>query len=428
MNNQTIILLTKQFPFGHQETYLFNELPYLVKEFTRVVIIPYDEFSYKPNENRINGISGVEIFSVNSSVNKLTVYQKIKREYVVWRILLFEIIKGREALNHLKYSKRNFSQLRHSYSCAKSLNEYIKSNNLKDIIFYNYWLHGGVIISSIFKRFIGKENYPIVSRAHAYDVYHKDWYTIYPKSKYLFLGFETWKVYNADLILPISTHAYNHFSKLFPHLKSKFKIARLGVNTQFHLSGIKHNDESVPYVFVSCSNIDDNKRIYRIPQIISLVNKPVKWIHFGKGTDTDMKKVTGEIEKYKLTDNCFLPGLRPNSEILNYYKNNRVDLIINLSQIEGIPVALMEAASFGIPMVATNAVGNAEIVNNENGFLIGVDFDSKELANQLNNYFDNTEEIKSKKEAARATFFEHYNASKNYPDFIKVIKDFSNEY
>lgn len=428
MKDSTLLLFTKQFPYGPQETYLFNELPYLINEFKKVVIIPYDEFSYLPEQNRIKDIPEIEIFCINNNINKLNVFQKLKREFATWYIMLFEILKGREALNHLKYSKRTLSHLRHSFTSAKKLNDYIIKNNFKNILFYNYWLHGGVVISSIFNKFISKKSYPIISRAHAYDVYHKDWYTLYPTSKFLFLGFETWKVVQTDLIFPISTHAYNHFIKLFPKFKSKFKIARLGVMAPSKINEVKLSNNTAPYVFVSCSYIDERKRIYRIPELLAMLDVEVKWIHFGPGSITDVEKLQKEIDKFNLGNSCTLAGLTPNSEVINFYKNNKVDLIINLSQIEGIPVSLMEAASFGIPMVATKTVGNPEIVSNENGFLIEVDFDTPALADQLNIYFNDKEEIESKKRAAKATFLKHYDASKNYPDFIKEIKNYANEY
>ena len=172
---------------------------------------------------------------------------------------------------------------------------------------------------------------------------------------------------------------------------------------------------------MTCSNINENKRIYRMPEIIAQINKKAKWIHFGKGNPADVEKLELEIKKYNLGNYCFLNGFKPNYEVLDFYKNNQVDFIFNLSQVEGIPVSLMEAASFGIPMIATKTVGNPEIVNSKNGFLIEVIFDSKELVLQLNRYFENKEEMISKRNAAKEMFFENYNADVNYPLFCKNI-------
>jgi colanic acid/amylovoran biosynthesis glycosyltransferase len=415
---ETVFLLTKKFPFGHQETYLFNELPYLTAAFNKVIIIPYDEFEYQPEHNRIKEEGNLEVLRINKIHNPLNLFQKISREIAVLQIMLFEFFKGREAANHFKYRKRNLSQLRHSYNNAISLKNYISKNALSNIILYNYWLHGGIVISGMLNKLV-KHSYPVVSRAHAYDVYHKDWYTLYPSSQYLFLGFETWKMVHTDKIYPISTHAFNHFNTLFPQLKEKFEVARLGVLEQDKL---KEDIPTDSLIIVSCSNIDDNKRIYRIPEILSLLNKKAQWFHFGKGKAQDIEKVEKEISKYNLKDSCKLMGFMPNAEVINFYRTHRIDLFLNLSQIEGIPVALMEAASFGIPMLATKTVGNPEIVNEENGFLTDINFDAKSIADTLNVYFENEKAMVKKREASYQTFLEKYNASVNYPEFINNIK------
>ncbi len=419
MPKQTVFLLTKKFPFGHQETYLFNELPYLVKEFGKVILIPYDEFDYLESANRIKESEQLRVLRINKMNNNLGFVAKLKRERMVWGILAYELMKGREPGNHFKYRKRNLSQLRQSYNNAITLKNFIRQYSFKDVILYNYWLHGGIIISGMLNKLCKPVTYPVVSRAHAYDVYHKDWYTLYPDSPYLFLGFETWKVFHTDKIYPISTHALHHFHKLFPQLKQKFEVARLGVIEQKSVGSPVQTEE---LILVSCSNINDNKRIYRIPEIISLLNKQVKWFHFGKGADNDVEKLKQEINKYDLQNRCVLMGFKPNAEVIDFYKTNRIDLFLNLSQVEGIPVSLMEAASFAIPMLATKTVGNPEIVNDENGFLVEVNFDAKQIADRLNTYFDDENAIMKKREASYKTFSEKYNAAVNYPIFITNIK------
>jgi glycosyltransferase involved in cell wall biosynthesis len=41
-----------------------------------------------------------------------------------------------------------------------------------------------------------------------------------------------------------------------------------------------------------------------------------------------------------------------------------------LSESEGVPVSIMEAQSFGIPVIATNVGGTSEIVNERVGILL----------------------------------------------------------
>ena len=59
-----------------------------------------------------------------------------------------------------------------------------------------------------------------------------------------------------------------------------------------------------------------------------------------------------------------------NLEVIQFYKNNYVDLFLNLSSSEGIPYTFMEANSFSIPVIAPNIGGVSEIVTNKNGYLL----------------------------------------------------------
>ena len=54
---------------------------------------------------------------------------------------------------------------------------------------------------------------------------------------------------------------------------------------------------------------------------------------------------------------------------------------MNVSESEGIPVSIMEASSFGIPVIATNVGGVGEIVENGyNGLLLNKDFLNRDLS------------------------------------------------
>ena len=69
-------------------------------------------------------------------------------------------------------------------------------------------------------------------------------------------------------------------------------------------------------------------------------------------------------------------GHYPNEELLRYYGSNHVDLFINTSSTEGVPVSIMEAQSFGIPVIATDTGGVKEVVTEGTGSLLPVDFRS----------------------------------------------------
>ena len=77
-------------------------------------------------------------------------------------------------------------------------------------------------------------------------------------------------------------------------------------------------------------------------------------------------------------------GAIQNVEVYKYYNEHCADLFINVSSSEGLPVSIMEAISFGIPVIATDVGGTGEIVKNGiSGFLINRDFETVELAKKI---------------------------------------------
>ena len=66
----------------------------------------------------------------------------------------------------------------------------------------------------------------------------------------------------------------------------------------------------------------------------------------------------------------------PNDELLGLYRDNRVDLLVLPSittpegEHEGLPTVLVEAMSFGIPVISTNTGGIPELLSDGAGLLV----------------------------------------------------------
>lgn len=164
---------------------------------------------------------------------------------------------------------------------------------------------------------------------------------------------------------------------------------------------------------VSCSAFQAYKRVDLIIDILSKLKENVEWVHFGDGElkEEILRAVVNLPPNIKFT----WMGFKDNDFIMQYYKNNFVDLFVNVSSTEGIPVSIMEAISFGIPAVATNVGGVSEIVNSQTGFLIEKFFDSFEVANIISSYLNSSIEIKNKiRMKAKLFWEENYNAKINH--------------
>lgn len=62
-----------------------------------------------------------------------------------------------------------------------------------------------------------------------------------------------------------------------------------------------------------------------------------------------------------MTDHCFFPG--STNDVPGYLEKS--DLYVTTSHHEGIPVATLEAMAYGVPIVASNVLGNQDIVTDE---------------------------------------------------------------
>jgi glycosyltransferase involved in cell wall biosynthesis len=115
-----------------------------------------------------------------------------------------------------------------------------------------------------------------------------------------------------------------------------------------------------------------------------------------------------------------------NEEIIKFYQNNSVNLFISLSEAEGIPVSIMEAISFGIPILSTDVGGCKEIVAEETGILIPLETEMNEVANIITEFKDSFKNTNEFRKGVRKFWEEHFDAEKNYKSLFKQIENETN--
>lgn len=118
-------------------------------------------------------------------------------------------------------------------------------------------------------------------------------------------------------------------------------------------------------------------------------NPDYKWIILGDGEEKD--KLQNKIKEYKLENKLILKGKVSNVE--DYYKNST--LYVMTSRFEGLPMTLLEAKNYQLPIVSFNCpTGPSEIIrNNVNGYLVKAN-DAKEMTNKVNSILKDNEKLK----------------------------------
>ena len=124
----------------------------------------------------------------------------------------------------------------------------------------------------------------------------------------------------------------------------------------------KVNNHNILFLGFICKR----KGCYDIPKIVERVANEfpdVKFILAGSGDIDKIKAITPE----KIKRNIFYPGWVRNEEKDKLLRN--ADLFFLPSYNEGMPMSILDAMGYGLPIVSTNVGGIKKIVHeNENGF------------------------------------------------------------
>lgn len=281
--------------------------------------------------------------------------------------------------------------------------------NKAELTLYSYWMYEVAYVAARLKKQFTDTRF--VTRCHRYDLYescHKNGY----------LPYRRFVLDQADLICPISEDGKKYLHDKFNgRYDSKIKVMRLG--TIRCADFISKQEKSQKIVLVSCSNLVDVKRVHLIIRSLNKCDREIVWYHFGDGVLRD------ELEKQAqfLPTNVkyFFMGFQENKDIQNFYANHYIDAFVNVSQSEGVPVSIMEAESYGIPVIATNVGGTSEIVHDrQNGVLLSVDFTDADLLNAIDNVITNADQYR--KEALR-TWENMSNANVVFPEFYKMLEE-----
>jgi glycosyltransferase involved in cell wall biosynthesis len=270
-------------------------------------------------------------------------------------------------------------------------------------ILYFYW---GLRWSQIIP-FLPEDLKPkIIVRFHGSDLY-----------EHTNNGYIPWRYHQLlriDSAIAISYSGKKYIEEQYPFLNGRIFISRIGTKDYGQNPFIKSDTIRI----ISCSNLVAVKRVGLIVTALGFLKKRVEWIHFGDGPQRK------EIEKLlaRLPDNINrnLAGAVKHEELMNYYKTMPADLFLNVSSSEGLPVSIMEAMSFGIPVIATDVGGTAEIVSDKTGLLIGKDFSPSELAVKIEELINRSDFIALRR-SAREEWEQKSMADKVYPDFLNHL-------
>ncbi len=410
MNESTLCFFTSTFPYGDGEAFIENEIKH-ISGFSDVIIIPVNATSEDKKKVRKISLENCKIVEING--DNINNKQIIK--YSIFAILRKEFWRECKRAYKKKGLKGIYELLQftvigeHRISQAKKELKRVLSGNTDNCSVYSYWLHLPLYIAL----HCIKNPRIVVSRCHGFDLYETRNNGYLPYRDYFFR--------NATFIVPVSENGTNYLKKEYPQFGNKFICSRLGTTDH----GLEYEHSSEYLNIVSCSRMVEIKRVERIVEALAMLSsEKIHWTHIGDGP------LNGQIQtaiqtKLEGSNVCVsLLGTITNDSVVLQYAKNYYDCFINVSSTEGVPVSIMEAMSFGIPVIATDVGGTAEIVRNSyNGYLLNANFEIEDLAEKIKWFIDHkgTDEISIMRANSREIWNSKCNETMSYKGFMELF-------
>ncbi len=409
-----IILFTRYYPYSYStEAFIEQELDEVNSKYD-ITLLPF---------SRVQGQCKdvPESIKINNSCCDSSLYFKV---FVVFRILCSSIfwksIFCKEFIT-LKSLNQRLYYLKIIFG-AFMIESLIKDKEIdfdEDTVFYSYWLTFAPLGFALAK-FKGLIKNKTISRTHGYEIYEKTEPSKFPHFPLRFFTYQ-W----IDEVYAISDKCKKILVNHYPMFTRKFKVSRLGVK---NISTVNHFNEN-NICILSCSYLYDLKRVPLIYESLSnfcslYKDISITWYHIGSSRDDNNKafdELKELVSKNKHANLCVnLLGEMANLEVIDFYKTHEINVFVNLSTTEGIPVSIMEAASASVPSIATDVGSTNEILNENTGCLLDVNFSQEDFNEALMKIIKNYKKFSCN---AQSAFMSHYNAKTNYEQFYNEMTE-----
>lgn len=393
-NNPSLYLFTAGYPYGKAESFLEDEIQYLAKSFGRVVVVP---------------LSGR-----GTSTRKVPSNCEVLRPIVINRKKQYKngLFCKKSFATFIKdfFKGKVYCDIRRlkAWGVAYVLvNNLLKSETIKNIfsnihsedVCYFYWGKGANLLSCFYK-----------NKARFVSRFHGEW-DLWEESSGSYAPCRKLLSQSLNLAVFISQKGEDYFNSRYPNCNTA--VFPLG-SLDYGICDVENNDELLRVA--SCSTVYPLKRVPLIFEALnSMTSCQIEWTHIGGGKDFgELKQKVEKEKKPHLTAN--LLGNMSHDDVMAYYKSHQFDVFVNMSTNEGVPVSIMEAESFNIPVVATNVGGTSEVVTDQSGVLISAEPSLKEIAEAII-------KVSNLNLSPREFWKSNYNAETNYSLFAEKLQN-----
>lgn len=412
MKARRLLIVTTSYPYGKGESFLHPELRHIAKYFDEIELVPCwfpGDFAPRSDAHPVNLDYATARWGAARNIRVLGAFAAALVQHK-WIADLVRVLRHPHKFENLKELARALYRARMFESFLQ--NRASKGGTDIDLIYF-YWMIPEALGAIAF-RDKARRGLKVVSRAHGGDLYEEH----RPGG---YIGLRRSVLHGIDAIFCISDYGQSYLRDHFPFLAPALHTARLGVDDPGHRN-VQPSD--APLSIVTCAFVVPEKRLHLIVETIDYLlranpARKIKWTHIGDGELYDQLRATVS-ERLGTRAQVIFKGYLSYPQVMELYRNEQFDVFVNVSDSEGLPVSLMEASAFGIPMIATDVGGNSEIVNAHNGVLIAADPTIETIAATLMRFADRPAAL-AYRQMARTLWEEKFDAAVNHDRFGKAL-------
>lgn len=417
---QLLIVITDGFPYGDSEPYLEAEIPYLAEKFKKIIIVSAIDTCVGNCRKVPDNVS-------LSPIGDLVALRKEVSSYKKYLYLVRELYN--EVSLHVRYRKvvprrsilhRMVSSIESGLAIKNHIDKILYNSRIscRDIVIYSYWSSDLAVATAMLKE--KSPDLYTLARAHGWDLY-------FERSSNNYIPLRPLLLKTLDCIHPVSAQGASYLDLTTRmHYSKKIDVRYLGVEKP-----LKNEAAEASGVFriVSCARLVPLKRVSIIVDALKLVAiqgevAKIEWYHIGGGPlyDELIEKATNTFAEQTVVD--FYPmGKLENEDVLEFYGSTYIDILLSVSQWEGLPVSMMEAAAHGIPVISTNVGGVSEIVGDGyNGRLLTADANAAEVCRIVCEYIQMDKSLRYQYRCnAKRVWISKFNSEKNYQDWAESL-------
>jgi len=398
-----VLYLTNRWPYPSGESFVSNEVRDLATHFSELVVLPTSMEPLGSHER-----AGLPTNVIVAESTHTMMLEEWGRRGLVRRGLAGCRHRGvlREVFASRPFSPRMvLGEAGQVVAMCDAIEQTLGRGLDEFDAVISFWLNRGASIGAELNR--RHPHLSCFSRGHGGDIYAE-------RSGLKHLPMQRTALHRLDGIISVSAAGADYLTTRYPELTTKTRVGRLGVDDQMACSP---SQDGVLRI-LSISNLIPLKRVHLIAEALVHVQRPVKWSHIGDGDERSI--IEQVLERVGDNVGVSLLGQLPHESVIDWLRENEVDVFVNVSTTEGVPVSIMEAFSFGIPVIATNVGGTREIVDDSCGVLLSADFTSEELGEVLEGW-DSTNQALRYRALERQRGL--YSSEKNQAAFATLIHD-----